>query len=53
MPSLGSESDKKQYETQIDDPPLRDQEVYDMDKNKQNIINAMIMFGEQNNWIYR
>jgi len=25
-----------------------------MDKNeKKNIINALIMFGEQNNWIYR
>ena len=29
-------------------------EVLYMDKNeKKNIINALIMFGEQNNWIYR
>ena len=27
---------------------------YYLDKNaKKNLINAMIMFGEQNNWIYR
>jgi len=27
---------------------------YTMNKNeKENLINALIMFGEQNNWIYR
>lgn len=29
-------------------------EVFYMNRNeKKNLINAMIMFGEQNNWIYR